>query len=299
MGSHVCELLARGGEDVVCMDVRPFDFQGDQKERISVELGDVANFQSLLEIVKRKGVREIVTAAAIAGTAKCAQIPLKAFEVNVLGLANALECARIADLNLVYVSSNSVYGKRPDLRLIKETDPMNPDTVYRRSKALGEEVCQLYVSNYGLRVNTVRLGVVYGPRLPFANKLTYMLHCALSGQKVAMPDGAEERVDQVYVKDVAKGIVAVNKLRNVSNRTYNIASGESQTLLRVATTIQQIVNGFEFEIGPGYLPDGGWAQGPLDISRARAELGYEPTPMAVALEEYIEWIKANPAGLNY
>ncbi|MFC6825193.1 NAD-dependent epimerase/dehydratase family protein [Halopelagius fulvigenes] len=98
------------------------------------------------------------------------------FEPNIIGMYNALEAAREAEMEtFVFLSTNHVMGGyeqefAPDIYypdhdlVIDHTDPVRPDSFYGMTKAYGEDMGRYYVENYehpeqfyALRVCTVNM----------------------------------------------------------------------------------------------------------------------------------------------
>ncbi|SEO89766.1 Nucleoside-diphosphate-sugar epimerase [Halogranum amylolyticum] len=98
------------------------------------------------------------------------------FESNIIGMYNALEAARRAEVEtFVFISSNHVMGMYeeefapdiyyPDHELVLDhTDPVRPDSFYGTSKSFGEDIGRYYVESYeypkqfyALRVCSVRM----------------------------------------------------------------------------------------------------------------------------------------------
>jgi nucleoside-diphosphate-sugar epimerase len=96
-------------------------------------------------------------------------------EPNIVGMYNALEVAREAELeSFVFLSTNHVMGKyeeefAPELYtresdlVLDHTDPVRPDSFYGASKAFGEDLGRYYVEEYdypeqfyALRICSVR-----------------------------------------------------------------------------------------------------------------------------------------------
>lgn len=97
------------------------------------------------------------------------------FEPNIIGMYNALEAAREAEMeSFVFLSTNHVMGGyedefAPDIYypdddlVIDHTDPVRPDSFYGTTKAYGEDMGRYYVENYeyperfyALRICSVR-----------------------------------------------------------------------------------------------------------------------------------------------
>src|SRR3979411_817591 len=74
------------------------------------ELGDILAMPRLLAFIKRHKVTHIVHAAAFVGAVSQAN-PALSVQVNVMGMVNVLEAARLFDVKrVVYTSAKGVYG---------------------------------------------------------------------------------------------------------------------------------------------------------------------------------------------
>ena len=82
------------------------------------------------------------------------------------------------------------------------------------------------------------------------------------------------------------------RLRPLSYRTYNIASGTVLTNGEIATAVKRLVPDARIELPEGRNPASPGQAVYLDISRLREETGYQPaydTDGAVA--DYITWLR--------
>jgi nucleoside-diphosphate-sugar epimerase len=107
------------------------------------------------------------------------------------------------------------------------------------------------------------------------------IEAALRAEPFHQPDGASFAVDQVYLTDtVAGAILALDKPEHRFD-SYNIATGAAPTITDTAEAVNRAIPGARITVGEtGSYKHGGTVpsarKGALDISRARAELGYEP-----------------------
>src|SRR6202048_1177815 len=82
----------------------------DILDHIDVELGDVLDLPRLLDVIKRHRVTHVVHAAAFVGAVSQVN-PALSVQVNVMGMVNVLEAARLFDVKrVVYTSAKGVYG---------------------------------------------------------------------------------------------------------------------------------------------------------------------------------------------
>jgi nucleoside-diphosphate-sugar epimerase len=107
--------------------------------------------------------------------------------------------------------------------------------------------------------------------------------------EVLTVNGETESLDFTYVDDTVSGIVGASLSSNTVFRTYNIARGESRTLLEAAELITKIVGKGKIEVT--LKSEDYPSRGTLNIIAARRDFGYNP---AVNIEEgfqaYYEWL---------
>jgi UDP-glucose 4-epimerase len=154
-----------------------------------------------------------------------------------------------------------------------------------------------YNRNYGTEFVVLRFSEIYGigKRARHGTIAIYgnMIENAMLGAPSIIPRGGDEKVDMVYVKDVANSIVLSCFAHNIKHHVYNIGTGVGYSLEDVAEAIRKIYPGAVFNIGPGldYLGFGR-AYFVLDISRTKNDLGYIPEFMLEAgVRDYIKSMK--------
>src|SRR3989449_9043264 len=107
--------------------------------------------------------RSIFHQAAMRSVPRSVKDPLGANENNVTGTLNVLEAARRGRVaRVVYASSSSVYGDRPDLPK-REEQPPAPISPYAASKAAGEPSAVVWTRLYGVETIGLRYFNVFGP----------------------------------------------------------------------------------------------------------------------------------------
>ena len=240
--------------------------------------------------------------------------PWLGFQGDTSGTLNILEAARIMDIDrVVFTSSVSAYAPitgeyaYPTYKPINEDYPKYPPTgVYGTAKVAGELMGLQYNQKFGLEFVALRFSKIYGigkkarhSRMAFMYNL--MIENAMLGKPTNFPKGGDEKIDIVYVKDVANSIVLACFAQNLKHHDFNIGSGEGYTLHDVANAIKKIYPEAVFNIGPGLDYIGfGKAYSVFDISRARDELGYHPKfTMEDGVRDYVETMKRFNIELTY
>src|SRR3972149_3379475 len=159
IGSPVVERLLRDGPRVGVLD----NFSSGSREhlafapadsRLEVVEGDLRDFRATAEAAR--GVEGIFHQAAMRSVPRSVDDPLGANENNVTGTLNLLLAAREAGVRrVVYASSSSIYGDRPDLPK-REDQPPAPLSPYAVSQLAGELYCAAWRRLYGLEKGGLR-----------------------------------------------------------------------------------------------------------------------------------------------
>jgi dTDP-L-rhamnose 4-epimerase len=181
-----------------------------------------------------------------------------------------------------------------------ETKPLQPTSVYAITKRDHEELCLTVGEAYAIPTVALRYFNVYGPRQALSNPYTGVLAIfsarLLNGRPpFVYEDGLQTR-DFVHVSDVVQANRLALERPEAVGRVYNVGTGRSTTLLELAERLAREL-GFE---GPPELP-GRFRAGDIrhcvaDVSRIRAELGYEPrVGLADGLRELLGWLRSQSA----
>lgn len=125
-------------------------------------------------------------------------------------------------VHVIYTSSAAVYS--PSFRPTMELTVPKPDTIYGKSKLLGEQIIRDTMESYTI----LRLANVYGD-----GEGNGAIDLFKRGQKAIFGDGEQVR-DYIYVEDVCKAIATVeDNLDSFAGMTINVSSGKGQTVNQV------------------------------------------------------------------
>lgn len=209
-------------------------------------------------------------------------------EVNALATLALLEAAsRGGARRFVHVSSGNAY--RAQDRPVSEEDPLYPSAkapYYLASKLCGEIFASHFGETGALDVCVLRPSAIYGPSMPQAGLVPTFATRLRAGQPIDVTDGGVYTVDLVHVDDVVSAILAA--LENKASGAFNVGSGEASTPRGVAETLAEIL-GADRSLIRSVPPVGPPARGfsPLDVTRARHELGYRPRDLRTGLADYV------------
>lgn len=304
VGIHTALAFARSGFRVVCLDrFAPGPLHeaivAEQASGIDFVTGDIRDRAALLTLMRERSIEGVVHGAALINESYARRHPLETHEVNVGGTAILVEAMRDADVRrLVFTSSATVYGPRTDGAPIRESEP-RPDHVYGFSKYIAEQWVQCYARVYGLHATIVRLSSVFGPGKAFnPDRYPKQALCvrAIRGERFELPEGGDYARDFTYAADAARGILLAYRKAPVGSGPFNIASGRLFTLREVASALNRLYPAASLSVARGKFESNialsGSTRGPLDISRARDELGFQPEfDLPAGLKHYCEFLR--------
>lgn len=284
IGSHIARTLINNGQKVIVFD----NFSSGRMEnlasvadKINLIKGDICDFKALLSSFK--GVDYVFHHAALVSVPQSVRDPLQTWQINVQGTANVLEAARRAGVKRVmFACSSAIYGNGPDLPY-KETAPKDCQSPYALSKLMGLELCRHYTQVYGVETVSLIYFNVFGPGQnpdsPYAAVIAKFMQLAAEGKPLGIDwDGRQSR-DFVHVRDVVQANLLA-ALKGVPGEAYNVARGETCSLLELADLLDNISGQ---KLPRVFRPkrEGDVKLSSADITKIRA-LGYAP---AVSLAE--------------
>jgi UDP-glucose 4-epimerase len=283
IGSNLVDELLERGHEVVCVDnessISTDHFHwNDKASNHKVDICDIDSISGLF-----KGVDFVFHLAAESRIGVTMENPVKAYETNVVGTANVLQCSRSHGVRRVMFSStSSAYGKNLPPNVESQPDDcLNP---YSASKAAAEKACRLYWELFGLETVIFRYFNIYGPREPrkgqYAPVIGIFARQRASGVPLTVVGDGLQRRDFTHVRDV----VSVNILASEASispqdmaTVLNVGTGRNHSILELADMISDRVSFISER--PGEM-----RETLADNSKIRRVLGWEPS---VSLEDYI------------
>jgi CDP-paratose 2-epimerase len=264
IGSHVAEYYAKKGEEVIVLDnlsrteilgkvvVDPLYNWKYLKQYGNLKLvkGDIRSFEQVREVAR--DVDAIIHVAAQVAVTTSIANPRIDFEINTLGTFNVLEMARLEDANLIFASTNKVYGENVNRIPVieKETRYEYADQSYREgipetfpidltghspygcSKLAADIYVQDYAHTYGLKTGVFRMSCIYGERqfgVEDQGWVSWFAIATLTGKPMTIYGDGKQVRDVLYVGDL---INAFDKFlnSNLKHEVFNIGGGPKNTL---------------------------------------------------------------------
>jgi UDP-glucose 4-epimerase len=296
IGSHLVEALAASGQRVRVLDNFGTGLRANlapARPAPEVVEGDVADAAAVGRAMEGVGV--VFHLAALASVQQSLDNPYATHQTCATGTLQVLDAARKKGVRrVVYAASSSAYGI-PAGDVQTEDEPVQPLSPYAAAKLAGELYCQSFAAAFGLETVRLRFFNVFGPRQradsPYSGVIAIFSDLLRAGRTpIVHGDGLQSR-DFVYVTDVVQALRKAADTPNVSGKVYNVGTGGSITILELVAALNRLLG---TSLPPRHGPPrpGDVRHSRADISRARRELGYEPTvPFAEGLARTLEWYR--------
>jgi nucleoside-diphosphate-sugar epimerase len=281
LGTELALALAEryGTDHIVTSDVVPTARHRDLKH----EVLDVTDMGALTSVVERHGITQIYhLAAALSATGERA--PRWAWNLNMDGLLNVLELARVSKLDKVFwPSSIAAFGPTTPPDNTPQRVLMEPTTIYGISKQAGEGLCRWFFENYGVDVRSLRYpGLISYKTAPGGGTTDYaveIFHSALRGETYTCFLESGEALPMMYMDDAVRATIELMQAPSdaLSERgSYNIA-GATFAPAELAEEIRKEIPSFTVVYKPDFRQTiaSGWPNS-IDDSVARKDWGWTP-----------------------
>ena len=245
IGRHVVKNLAKQGAEVVAFDVAPAPANWTQAGVPFIQ-GNMANLEEVMAAVVDHGVQRIVALGYFMTpllAPECRDL-LNAARVNIIGVTNLFEAARLAHLDQVIFASTvgtfgyqDGYGPEP---IDENTEPRAPKSLYGLMKLLNNGLAERYAKTFGIQIVKVHSTAVIGPgNTAFSRRM--IQEPALGKPGFAnWPSAAPRNI--VGVTDIAQLYTKIALAGVVKHDTY-MGTGPSPTGREIADIVTK------------YLPD--------------------------------------------
>ncbi len=293
IGSHFARRLAERGESVVVLDKLTYAGNRANLEGVEHEFhqGDIADPEAVARAAE--GCDAIVNFAAETHVDRSILGPAEFILTDVLGTQVLLDHARHAQLRLVHVSTDEVYGDIPlGAPACGEDAPLRTSSPYSASKAGGELQVFAYVRTFGVDALVTRGANTYGPRQYPEKFLPLFITNAFDGQHLPVYGDGRQRREWLHVDDHCDG-VEIALRQGAAGEAYNI-SGQERENMDVVRRILELTGASPDLVRHVADRPGHDRRYAVDSTKLRG-LGWSPVHSfdAGGLEETVEWYRAN------
>ncbi|MFA0194113.1 NAD-dependent epimerase/dehydratase family protein [Vibrio artabrorum] len=249
VGSSIARNLLQKHEyiDIVGVDDMSYGYQErleGLEERIEFLKMDIKNLASS----SINNIDVIIHCAAIAPLPENQKNIFKSCEQNIA------MCGAVSDFatdigceNIIFFSSGAVYEGSGN-RASSEKDKVEPSLIYPTTKFLAEKVFESVAKTYGLKVVSIRLFNLYGPRQDYFRKqpplLGYLLKNAIQRESITLYASQKSKRDYIYIDDLCDLIECIRmKFENIENGEFipvNAASNSAYSVYDIIIKLEKV-----------------------------------------------------------
>lgn len=251
--------------------------------------GNVTELEDILNAMRRYDIDTIVNWAFIMVHPGVPMDPRLVTKVNVMGMSNAFEAAKIIGARrVVYASSETVYGPQAMYgnREVTEDDQTNPTHSYAVCKKYAEILAAEYSRQFGMSITGVRptIGYGHGGRSPAQHWSDLPSNCAV-GKPFSMAEDGNGLSSLVAADDLAEFTKILIKVDSSPNPIYNVG-GPPTSPRQMAEVVRKYLPDADITFGVQPMGDSKGEQGlPWLVStmRAATDFGFSCMPLEEAV----------------
>lgn len=247
VGSVLVRKLLSRGYQVKVLDALLYGDESIKElytdENFELIKGDTRQIDTLTNAMQ--DVSAVIHLAELVGDPLCAHDAKVTKDINLFATSLIGQiCKHFLINRLVYASSASVYGANKNKKLLNEKSPLEPLSIYAKTKLASEQALLLLKDDVFapciLRFSTI-YGLSYRPRFDLVvNTLT--AHAYFEG-KLTVNGGSQWR-PLVHVSDVAEAIIKALEapINKVGGQIFNVGSEEQNLQIqRIGKLVKEII----------------------------------------------------------
>jgi dTDP-glucose 4,6-dehydratase len=278
LGSHLCDALLAGGNEVLAVD-NLLTGSTENVRHLANEPRFALEQYDVCKPFDFGHVDYVFHFASPASPIDYMQHAIETLSVGSAGTFNALECAKKHHAKFLLASTSECYGD-PLEHPQKETywgnvNSIGPRSVYDEAKRFAEAATMAYHRYHNVDTHIVRIFNTYGPRLQLndGRVISNFMRQALRGDDLTVyGDGTQTR-SFCYVSDEVEGILRLS--RSDEHLPVNIGNPGEFTMIECANVVLKVTNS-QSKITFAPLPEDDPKQRRPDITKAKSLLGWEP-----------------------
>ena len=259
--------------------------------------GDITDFSTCEKAMI--GMDLVSHQAALGSVPRSIVDPITSNNTNVTGTLNIYTAAKNSGIKrIIYAASSSTYGDSESLPKIEDIigRPLSP---YAVTKFVMELYADVFAKTYDMQFIGLRYFNVFGPHQSpkgaYAAVIPLFMDAVLNNEAPTMNgDGSYSR-DFTYVQNVVQANIKALFTENIEavNQVYNVAFGESTTLIQLFNSIKEVANS-TIEPQFGAFRKGDIPHSLANIDKIKSLLDYNPTiSVHEGLKIAFEWYKEN------
>ena len=203
--------------------------------------GDVRDEKVLKEALNK--VEMIIPLAALVGAPLCKQDPINAQSTNFDAIKLIVDNIS-KDQKIIFPTTNSGYGISKNDDLCTEDSPLNPISLYGKSKCEAEDL--ILQSGNGI---SFRLATVFGmsPQMRLDLIVNDFVYRAMFDSALVIFEGSFRR-NFIHIRDVSRAFIhAIDNYKTMNNEPFNVGlSSANLTKIELCEKIKEHLPNFTF-----------------------------------------------------
>ena len=260
--------------------------------------GDMRDDESMSKLFSEGRFDYVFHFGELVGANCCEANPVLANEVNYGGTRNVVDLVLKSDAALIYNSSSSLYGFRPEPKKLEESEtlpPIEKMDSYCRNKFLSEaHIAKVKSRNPDFRYIVLRPATIGGlsPRMRLELLPQHFTYAALVGGGISLsePDHYRAFID---IDDLVEGYIGILKFKEWSDGVFNI-DGNDMTKRDYLDEVARAIKPQDFKIV--------LAEGISDVRNIRlstrkfeTQFGYKPAKtVRETVKPFADLLKERP-----
>jgi nucleoside-diphosphate-sugar epimerase len=238
IGRRVVRRLAALGHAVASLDINASTSFADLGASVRAARLDVASFDDVLAAFRAERPEVVINLAYMREN-----LPRLAFAVNILGMDNCFEAARLASVpRVVYSSSIAVNGRQAPYgdRPIRETDPPTPMKQYAVHKVFNEWQAKEYREKHDMTITGLRAAHIAGEdKLIGSVDHVQCIVAPAEGRSIVLEHRDQMRCI-VHADEIADVFVKLALAEKPQHAIYN-SGGETLSLGELADIVRRFI----------------------------------------------------------
>lgn len=305
IGSHTVIALSKNGYHPIIVDNMSNSFPESLtrikkiigEKPLSVYFEDVRDRREMRRLFEKEGeIFGVIHFAAHKYVGESMEKPLRYFTNNLDSVSSlATTMLEYGVKNILFSSSCSVYGNCEN-QPVSESEKTSPESIYAKTKEIGEEMIKSFSDAYGFRSIALRyfnpagahasIQIGEDPRGNESNLFPRMCESALFkngsltvyGSDYDTKDGSPVR-DYIHIEDLADAHVAsfehLGSQQEGFYDVFNVGTGTGTTVLECIETFQKI-NGVKIDFKVGERRRGDAEKVWASNEKITREIGWKP-----------------------
>lgn len=300
-GSHIVDGLLEDSTNLVVGVSRSPEYQDrylpyksrDNSNFRFCQIDLVRQFKDLVDLIEEVRPQTVINVAALSEVVLSTEQPVEYFDINTTAVIKLCNYLRTCDHleRYVHISSAEIFGTCEGS--VNEETRFNPSTPYAVSKAAADMYLNTLISNFQFPATIIRSTNVYGRYQQLFKIIPRTMIYLLSGKTIELHGGGHAVKSFIHIRDVVDGLVRT--LDQGKSGTYHFTVDSNQSIADIVLNVCTLM-GYDYEKATRVVGErlGQDARYWLDTSKARRELGWQPTvSFEEGLTEVAEWIKGN------